>query len=312
MGPDKFIEVQKSISNVIMGKDDVIEKVMAAILAKGHILLEDIPGVGKTTLAVAFSKVLSLEYRRMQFTPDVLPADVTGFSMYNKQTNTFEYVKGAAICNLFLADEINRTSPKTQSALLEIMEEGKVTVDGVTRSVPEPFCVIATQNPLGSVGTQKLPESQLDRFMIKLSMGYPSHENEVDILKKESSDKIGKLVPIVTFEDIIEAQKDVENICVKDVIYEYIVDLVELSRKDQELELGLSPRGSIALLHMSRAYAYLNGRDYVIPEDVIKAFYDVSSHRVVLNARAKADGISVMEILQRIQTLIDIPDVKKL
>jgi len=305
---EKFLKVKDDINTVIIGKDDIIYKIIAVILARGHILLEDIPGVGKTTLAIAFSKVMSLDYKRLQFTPDVLPTDVVGFSMYNRQKESFEYVEGAAICNLFLADEINRTSPKTQSALLELMEEGKVTVDGTTKILPKPFIVIATQNPIGSVGTQKLPESQLDRFMVKLSIGYPDKESEINILKYDSFDRLSMLRPIITAQDIIEARKEVDSIFVNESIYEYITELVRMTRSYDNIQLGLSPRGSIALLRMSKAYAYLSRRDYLTPDDVVKAFYDISSHRIIINSKAKIDGLSVMDVLKKVKGFVALPE----
>ena len=247
--------VKAEIKRAVKGKDQVIEKVLAAMLAGGHILLEDIPGVGKTTLAMAIAKSMSLQYKRVQFTPDVLPSDIVGFSMYNQDSKTFEYQQGAVCCNLFLADEINRTSPKTQSALLEVMEEGNVTVDGVTRQLPDPFVVIATENPLGSSGTQMLPESQLDRFMVCLSMGYPNHEAAVNILKDNAHKPISTLQNVLTVEEFVELRKRTNDMYVHDSIYEYIVTLVEGTRTNPLFSMGASPRGSIALLRMAKAMA---------------------------------------------------------
>lgn len=226
-------KIKTEINKVVVGKDEIIEKVMAAIFAGGHILLEDVPGVGKTTLAVAFSRTLSLDYRRIQFTPDVLPSDVVGFSMFNKKTNEFEFKEGAAMCNLLLADEINRTSPKTQAALLEVMEEKKVTVDGTTHFLPKPFIVIATENPVGYVGTQKLPESQLDRFMVRLSMGYPDKKSEMDIYKGHSYDALDTVEHVISAQDIIAIRDEIEKITVKEEIYEYVVNLVRNSRENE-------------------------------------------------------------------------------
>ncbi len=304
---DKVNRATKEIKKVIIGKDDIVDKIMATIIADGHILLEDIPGVGKTTLALAFSKVSSLAYKRLQFTPDVLPTDVTGFSLYNKKTNEFEYVEGAAVCNLLLADEINRTSPKTQSALLEVMEEGKVTVDGVTRHIPRPFNVIATQNPLGSIGTQKLPESQLDRFMVRLSMGYPDKDSEINILKGEADAKLEKLEGVITGEEIIEAQKMAENVFVRESIYEYIVELVNVTRNCPYTSLGISPRGAIAMLRLAKAIAFMEGRDYVGPKDVQNAFFDTGMHRIVISSKANSEGMSGRAVLERIIALTDAP-----
>ena len=293
----KVGQVKEKIQKVVVGKEQEITLVLMTILAGGHVLLEDIPGVGKTTLALAFSKTLSLSYRRMQFTPDVLPADVTGFSMYSKQTDTFEYREGAVMCNLFLADEINRTSPKTQSALLEVMEEKRVTVDGVTHTLPDPFFVIATQNPLGSAGTQKLPESQLDRFMVKLSMGYPDKESEIRILKEETKDSLSLIQPVLTMEELKQAQQACEQIHVEDSMYQYIADLMAASRSFEAFQTGISPRGAKALLRMSRASAFLKGRAYVVPEDVLETFVPVGVHRVQLSPLAKAQGKQEAELL---------------
>ena len=300
-------QMQKEVQKVVLGKENIIEKVLACMLAGGHILLEDIPGVGKTTLALAFSKVMSLKYRRTQFTPDVLPADITGFSMYNKKTDSFDYVEGAALCNIYLADEINRTSPKTQSALLEVMEEGSVTVDGVTREVPRPFFVIATQNPIGSVGTQRLPESQMDRFMVRLSMGYPDPKSEIRILKGESEEPLGQLQSIVDDETFLRMQQEVEEVFVKDSIYEYLIQLVDETRKGENFSLGISPRGTIALYRMAKAIAYIRGRDYMIPEDVLEVFTDIASHRVAISSRAKAKGLGLGEALEEVKKKYMLP-----
>ena len=251
--------VVDEVEKVVKGKREIIVKVYAAILAGGHILLEDIPGVGKTTLATAFAKTLDMKYNRVQFTPDVLPSDIMGFSMYNSGTGEFEYREGAAFCNLFLADEINRTSPKSQSALLEIMEEKHVTVDAVTRDLPKPFTVIATQNPIGSSGTQMLPESQLDRFMIRLSMGYPSHEAAVQILKGQEFAPMNSVRQIISREELLTLQDRVNTLKVHDSIFDYIVSLVEATRESEYFSMGASPRGANALLQMSRAVAVLAG-----------------------------------------------------
>ena len=300
------------VKKVIIGKDEIIIKVLLSILAGGHILIEDIPGVGKTTLAVAISKALSLDYKRLQFTPDVLPTDVTGFNILNKQTQRFEYKQGAALTNLFLADEINRTSSKTQSALLEIMEEGKVTVDGVTRKAPDPYIVIATQNPIGSIGTQMLPESQMDRFIVRLTMGYPSVENEVMMLKaKQSLVPVDSVNPVVNAEDIIRARHEVENIYIADQVIDYIARLAAATRNHQFIKLGLSPRGTIALLRMTKATALLKGRDYVIPDDVAYTFNDVVLHRVVFNSKAKINGVTGEQVLRDILSTVEVPRVAR-
>lgn len=308
---EKLEKVRQEIKKVIFGKDEVIEAILMTVLSGGHVLLEDIPGVGKTTLALAFSKTLSLGYRRMQFTTDTLPSDVTGFSMFNKQTNEFEYREGAVMCNLFLADEINRTSPKTQSALLEVMEEGKVTVDGVTHPIPSPFFVIATQNPLGSAGTQKLPESQLDRFMVKLSMGYPDAENEAIMLKNENNNQMDSVSPIITLEEIIEMQEYINTLHVEDCIYDYIAAISLESRQSQWLKSGISPRGTKAILRMARSNAFLKKRDYVIPEDIIEVIPLTAPHRVTLSAKAKASGRTEEEIIKEIVSSVKMPSISK-
>lgn len=300
--------VINEVKKAVIGKDDIIIKTLLAIAAKGHILLDDIPGVGKTTLAVAFSKAMSLDYKRMQFTPDVMPADVTGFNIYNKHTAQFEFKEGAAMCSLFLADEINRTSSKTQSALLEVMEEGAVTVDGVTRVLPRPFIVIATQNPIGSVGTQMLPESQLDRFIVKLSMGYPDIESEISILKSKSASSVTDAVtPVATRQDIIMLQNAVDEVYADDKIYHYIASLSAATRNHPMIKLGLSPRGTVALASMTKATALLHGRMYAIPDDVRYIFGDVAEHRIILTAKAKASGETVKSVLSDIISSVSSP-----
>ena len=300
-------QVKQEIKKAVKGKDEVIEKVLAAMLAGGHILLEDIPGVGKTTLAMAIAKSMSLSYKRVQFTPDVLPSDIVGFSMYNQDSKNFEYQQGAVYCNLFLADEINRTSPKTQSALLEVMEEGNVTVDGVTRPLPNPFIVIATENPLGSSGTQMLPESQLDRFMVCLTMGYPEHEAAVDILKENAKKPISTLENVITIEKFVELRGKTNDMYVHDSIYEYIVTLVEGTRTSSLFSSGASPRGSIALLRMAKAMAVLNDRDYVTPEDIRNVFVDVLGHRVKLSTKARAEGKNIEDALNELFNGVKVP-----
>ena len=289
---EKMEQMRSTIRTAIHGKDDVIDMVMCAVFAKGHILLEDIPGVGKTTLVTALAKVMDLDYKRMQFTPDVLPSDVSGFTMFDKTKNEFTFKEGAVYTNLFLADEINRTSPKTQSALLEVMEEGHATVDGVTRYLPQPFMVIATQNPIGASGTQKLPESQLDRFMVRLSMGYPSHESAVTILKGDSHKTIEKMERVISKDEILAYQEEVENTKIKESLYDYAVSLTEATRNTDTFALGLSPRGSIALIKMAKAHAFLEGRDYVVPEDFKAVFYPIANHRIILSTKSKAVGMN--------------------
>ena len=293
----KIQAVQDSVNSVIKGKKSVVRKVLAAIIAGGHILMEDIPGVGKTTLATAFARSMSMDYKRVQFTPDVLPSDILGFSMYNAGTKEFEYKPGSIFCNLFLADEINRTSPKTQSALLEVMEEGTATVDGVTRKLPDPFVVIATENPYGSSGTQMLPESQLDRFMVCLSMGYPEHSDAVEILKGNALNPVSQVEAVVTVDDLIAYRKEANDLFVRDEIYEYIVDLVEETRRNEMFSMGASPRGTIALLKMAKALAVIEGRDFVTAKDVQDCVKDTLSHRVKLGQKARAQGLTMEKAL---------------
>lgn len=303
-------EVQKAV----IGKDQIITKVLLAILAQGHILLEDIPGVGKTTLALAFSRAMQLNYNRIQFTPDVMPSDVTGYNVYKKSSDTFEYVKGAVLCNLFLADEINRTSSKTQSALLEVMEEGKVTVDLKAYEVPKPFSVIATQNPTGHAGTQLLPESQLDRFIMRLSLGYPTPDDEILILKsKANRNPLNEINAVATADDIVAMQNDVAKVFVDDAVYAYVVSLIAKTREHDLIQLGASPRGTISLINVSRAKAYLSGRDYVLPIDVQQSFIDTIAHRIILKSKAKVSNVTVLDILCSIMKTTPVPtgNVKK-
>lgn len=300
--------VMEEVARVVTGKDDCIKKAFAAILAGGHILIEDVPGVGKTTLAVAFSKVMGLENHRVQFTPDVLPADILGFNMYRKETGDFVYYPGTIMCNLFLADEINRTSPKTQSALLEVMEEGKVTVDGVSREVPKPFIVMATQNPKGSAGTQLLPESQLDRFMICMSMGYPDVKSEIAIARgRSNSANMVELQPVIGAQELEALCGMVEEVYMSDSIYTYIVSLVGKTRENSYIELGVSPRGTIACVRMAKAWAFLQGRNYVMPEDVADIFLDIAKHRIVLNTKARVTHMTEEAILSEIVSVTKQP-----
>lgn len=305
----KLEQVQIEVNKVIKGKEDVVKKVLAAVIAGGHILMEDIPGVGKTTLATTFAKCMSMHYKRVQFTPDVLPSDILGFSMYNSATKEFEYREGAVFTNLFLADEINRTSPKTQSALLEVMEEKTATVDGVTRPLPDPFVVIATENPYGSSGTQMLPESQLDRFMVCLSMGYPSHADAVAILKGNAEKPVSKVQEVISKEEVLALRVMTNDLYVKDDIYEYIVNLVEATRTMEIFSMGASPRGTIALLRMAKAMAVIDGRDYVCAKDVQDVARDVLGHRVKLSARGKAQGITMQQAIGMLVAQVAAPRV---
>lgn len=303
-------QLVQEIQKVIVGKEEVIQKVLMAILAKGHILLEDIPGVGKTTLALAISKTLGLDYKRIQFTPDVIPSDVVGYTVYDKKNGEFVYKPGAVMCNLLLADEINRTSSKTQAALLEVMEEGNVTVDGHTYQVPKPFVVISTQNPYGSAGTQLLPQSQLDRFMVKLEMGYPDFESQVNILRdRQETQPLDTIQAVIGKADLEEMQMEVSRVKVKDEILRYITMLAEATRNHEYIQLGVSPRGAYAVNNMAKASAYMAGRGYVTPEDVIGIFPSVSSHRVILHPKAKVSGVSAMSIMEEITKTVSLPEI---
>ena len=289
------------VSKAFIGKNEIVKKVLMTIYAGGHILLDDCPGVGKTTLAVAFSKTLGLSSKRIQFTPDTLPSDITGFTVFNRETNHFEYRDGAANCQLLLADEINRTSPKTQSALLEVMEEHTVTVDGETHVLPSPFICIATQNPVGSAGTQSLPESQLDRFMICLSIGYPSLENQMRIINAQRySNPLSDVRPVTNAQNLLEVQNYLTSVRVADSVLSYTIRLCEATRVHPLVELGISPRGVSALVKMARAGAVLRERNYVVPEDVQSVFFDVCAHRLILRPQAQVDGITVRDILAEI------------
>jgi len=302
--------ILQSVMNAVIGKEQVVLRVLLAILARGHILIEDIPGVGKTTLAIAFSKALSLDYSRVQFTPDVLPSDVTGFSIINKDTGRMEYTPGAVICNLFLADELNRATSRTQSALLEAMEEGQVTVDGISYVIPQPFIVMATQNPVGAAGTQMLPDSQMDRFMVRLSLGYPGHENELSLLQRKQGQTLLDLVePVISCEELENMRSEVDQVHVDPSLLEYIVTLVGLTRDHPDILLGASPRGSIALASISKAAAYLQGRDYVVPGDIKPLFTDTLSHRLILRPGAENENITAEKILNGLMKTVQAPQV---
>ena len=290
--------VVSEVSKAFVGNDDAIRKIFIALLAGGHVLLEDLPGVGKTTLAMAFSKALKLNCNRIQFTPDVMPTDVTGFTMLSQQNRSLEYRPGAIMCNLLLVDEINRASTRTQSALLEAMEESAVTVDGVTHPLPQPFMVIATQNPSGSSGTQLLPESQTDRFMLRLSLGYPDEHSELEMLiRKHEKKKQTPIARVSNALEIMEMKKRALGVYVAPAIYRYILRLVRATRADERIAQGASPRGSVALTALSQASAYVSGRDYVLPEDVRGIYVDCIAHRLILKAQAKHEKITARSIL---------------
>ena len=291
------VQVVNEVKKAVVGKDEIVVKILMAILARGHILLEDIPGVGKTTMAIAFSKALGLKYNRVQFTPDVMPSDLTGFSLYNKASGQMEYQPGALLCNLFLADELNRATSRTQSALLEAMEEGRVTVDGVSRPVPAPFLVIATQNPAGASGTQLLPDSQLDRFALRLSMGYPAPADELELLQRKlRGDAMGEVAQAAGRAQLTDLRAQVDRVFVDDEILQYVLQLVRATRSHPGLAQGASPRAAISLCALCRGVAYLRGRDYVVPGDVSYIWTDAIAHRLVLPAGAADSGRRTADI----------------
>ena len=293
------------VKKAIVGKDNVLARALMVILSRGHILLEDVPGVGKTTLALAFSRAMGIEYRRVQFTPDVVPSDILGFSIYDKQTGNLTYKPGAVMCNLLLADEINRTSSKTQSALLEVMEEHQVTIDGTTHPLPDPFIVIATQNPVGAAGTQLLPQAQLDRFMVRMKMGYPDFNSQVRILRdRRMENPLTSIAQVTDAAAVRNMQREVDQLRVSDSILEYITHLAQATRENAVVQLGVSPRGALAVLHMAQAFAYVSGRDYVIPEDAAQIFGDVCAHRLVLSPKAKLAGKTQEDVIREVLSKI--------
>lgn len=295
----------------VLGKDEVLRRILTAILAGGHILIDDIPGVGKTTIAVAFTHVLGLDYKRMQFTPDVLPSDITGFSMYDKNSGTFRYMPGSAMTNFFLADEINRASPKTQSALLEVMQEGRLSVDGKTYAVPQPFIVMATQNPFGSSGTQELPESQTDRFMIRITVGYPEREDEIRILSGERKNPAEGLSSVITPEGLMSLREEVSRIHVEESLYGYMVDIARATRNHPDIRLGVSPRGTMALSSMARAHALMEGRSYATPDDVAAVAPYTLGHRISLTGDARYAGKTAESVLTELLSSLPLPSLKE-
>lgn len=305
----KAEKILNEVKKVIVGKDEVLEKILMTMISGGHVLLDDVPGTGKTTAALAFSKALGLDYARIQFTPDVLPSDIVGFSIYNKETGSFEFKPGAVMTNLLLADEINRTSSKTQSALLEVMEERQVTVDGKTYVLPQPFTVLATQNPIGSAGTQLLPQAQLDRFMVRLQMGYPDFDSQINILRdRQGVNPLDSVKRVMHAEEMLVMQKEAEMVYISDEILAYVTTLAFATREHPLTALGVSPRGALAVCRMAKAGALISDRDYVLPEDVINIFKDVCAHRMILAAKAKITETSAAEILDEILESTARPD----
>ena len=294
-------ELSNQIQKVIVGKETAVKMLITALISGGHVLIEDVPGTGKTTLAMALSKATSLSCKRVQFTPDVMSSDITGFTMYNKASEKFEYRQGLIMTNVFIADEINRTSPKTQSALLEAMEEKKVTVDGVTHSLPTPFMVIATENEFGYVGTFPLPEAQLDRFLLKLTIGYPDLNDEMMILySRKTSDPLDSVTPICSADDIIACVETVKEIHIEPAVYKYIVEIVSATRNHPFISLGASPRASLALMRAAQSCAFMDGRDYITPEDIAQMATYVLPHRIHLTQEARVKHITVENIIAEI------------
>ena len=311
---NKINDVLDEVEKVIKGKRDIIEKVMMTICASGHILLEDNPGSGKTTMAKAFSKAIGLDFKRLQFTPDTMPSDITGYYYMDKEKKKMEYMPGAVQCNMLLGDEINRTSAKTQSALLEPMEEGTVTLEGTTKPLPKPFILIATQNPITSLGTQPLPDSQCDRFMVKLTMGYPSISDEVSILMNTSVDDITDRLSVkMSAKELMEIREFIDKkMHCDEAVIDYICRLCDETRRNNLIEVGVSTRGSVALKRMASANAYFKGRDYITPEDVYAVFLDVCNHRIILSPEARMDDESEISVLTDIlDNKVKAPEVSK-
>lgn len=299
---DKVLE---NVSKVIVGKDKEIELVIIAFLSNGHVLLEDIPGTGKTMMIRAFSKTLNLPFKRIQFTPDLLPSDITGINFYNQKTGDFQFREGPLFSNIVLADEINRATPRTQSSLLEAMEEKQITSDGITRELNKPFMVLATQNPVESFGTFPLPEAQLDRFLMRLNLGYPELEDEKNIILKNIHNPIESLDSVIEFEELEKIKVLIDKVKISDEVLDYLVDIIKVTRNDKSIELGVSPRGSIALFKASRVYAAINGRDYILPEDIKYISPYILNHRII--ARGTADVKRTMEIIKELISKVNVP-----
>ena len=309
---EKIQNILTEIESVVVGKNENVEKILMAILAQGHVLMEDVPGVGKTTTALTFAKVLGLDTRRVQFTSDTVPSDVIGYSVYDKSVDSFVYKPGAIMTNLLLADEINRTSSKTQSALLEAMEEGHVSIDGQTHPLPTPFIVLATQNPAGSAGTQLLPNSQLDRFLVKLTIGYPDLRSQVSILEERHTENpLDRVHAVVSAEKLKNLKQEAAAVEMKTVVYEDVAQLAEATRNHAMIQLGLSPRGALAVCRMAKAHAYVQGRDYAMPEDVAAIFPDVCCHRLLLNTKARMMERSPEQIVQEVLDSVEMPVIRR-
>jgi MoxR-like ATPase len=303
--------IVENIGTVIIGKEGPAKNLVLALAASGHVLIEDVPGIGKTSMAYAMAKSVGLTFNRIQFTPDILPSDITGFTIYNQKTGEFEYRSGNVMGNVILADEINRTSPKTQASMLEVMEEKQVTVDGKTYKVPEPFMVIATQNPVEYMGTYPLPEAQMDRFMMKITMGYPSRAEEVGILFRfQETNPLSELQPVVTAEELVALQKVVKKVMIEDSLAGYIIDIISATRRHEHVLLGCSPRASISLFRAAQASALYNGRNYVTPEDIRDLAVSVLSHRLVLKQEAKIKRVTNESIIFDIVQHVKIPIIK--
>lgn len=308
----KIEQILQQIETVVVGKREIVEKVLMAILAGGHVLMEDVPGTGKTTTAMTFARVMGMDSKRVQFTSDTMPSDILGYSVYDKDSGEFRFKPGAVMTNLLLADEINRTSSKTQSALLEAMEEMRVTVDGQTYPLPSPFVVLATQNPVGSAGTQMLPSAQMDRFMIKISMGYPDFESQISILRdRHTENPLNRVTPVVDLEQLRELIREAARVEVAECIYEYVTKLTQATREDPMITLGVSPRGALAVCRMAKARAYVLGRDYVLPEDVAAIFPDVCCHRLVMSTKARMMEEKPKTAVRSILASVKMPQLKR-
>lgn len=302
--------IKENIGKVIVGKENIIDMILAALICGGHVLIEDVPGLGKTTLVSALARSLKCSYRRIQFTPDVLPSDVTGYTVFNPKTSERDIVFGGVMAQVVLADEINRTSPKTQSSLLEVMQEAQITIDGVSYPVPQPFIVLATQNPVEHVGTYPLPEAQLDRFLFKLSLGYPKKGEELDILKRNKGVKpLDAIEPVAAAEDIMQLRTCHAGIICEEAVMEYIVSITEATRRHSRMTLGISPRGSLALMNAAMARAMLQGRNYTLPDDVQAMAVPVLAHRLVLSLEAVQENDTAEDLVQLLLQSVRVPGV---